>query len=154
MWTVSGVNGQTRTGRPRRVVTPPREEAQSFSAPPFVSAHREPPLADPIAHAPPVVLPAVATLDIQALRRLGYCVSLRPRRKGRRGGGRNGGRGGRPDPLGDFWRSDIVPILERAPDLRPCELLREVARLHPDRDFSPVRRTLERRVREWRESHA
>ena len=108
----------------------------------------------PIVYAPSVPSPTVAALDIKALRRLGYCVSRRPRRKGRKGGDRSGGRGGRPDPLGEIWRSDIVPILEGAPDLRPCELLREVARLHPDRDFSPVRRTLERRVREWREHHA
>jgi len=154
MWTVSGVKGQERSVRSRRAVARPREEALSVPASPPASALREPSLAEPIIHARPAASPAVATLDIKALRRLGYCVSLRPRRKGRRGADRNGGRGGRPDPLGEIWRSDIVPILEGAPDLRPCELLRQVARLHPDRDFSPVRRTLERRVREWRESHA
>ncbi len=152
MWTTASPAGPDRAGRTGRVAARPRETPASMSAPPLPSP--SPSLPEPIVYAPSAVSPAIATLDIKALRRLGYCVSRRPRRKGRKGTDRNGGRGGRPDPLGEIWRSDIVPILEGAPDLRPCELLREVARLHPDRDFSPVRRTLERRVREWREHHA
>jgi hypothetical protein len=51
----------------------------------------------------------------------------------------------RPDPLGDYWDSEIVPILMANPGLRPITL-REMQRRHAD--FSDdLRRTLERRVR-------
>ena len=146
MWTMSGI-GKPGADRSRRTAARPREEVRPLPA--------SQPLPEPIVYAPSATVAAAnATLDIKALRRLGYCVTRRPRRKGRKGADSNGGRGGRPDPLGEIWRVDIVPILEGAPDLRPCELMREVARLHPERDFGPARRTLERRVREWRESHA
>lgn len=151
MWTMSGV-GKPGTDRLRRAAARPREEAGPLPAPP--PSPESSSSSKPVIYAPSATASAVnAALDIKALRRLGYCVTRRPRRKGRKGTDNNGGRGGRPDPLGEIWRTDIVPILEGTPDLRPCELLREVARLHPERDFGHARRTLERRVREWRESH-
>ena len=58
--------------------------------------------------------------------------------------------GGRPDPLADIWDSEIVPLLERTPDLRPITIFEEMIRRHPERDLGSARRTLERRVRLWK----
>ena len=52
----------------------------------------------------------------------------------------------RPDPLGDVWDSEIVPILKAAPGLRAIAVLEELRRRHPEIS-SGVRRTLERRMR-------
>ena len=55
----------------------------------------------------------------------------------------------RPDPLQDVWERDIVPMLEAAPDLRPVAIFEELLRRHPE--IAPgVRRTLERRILQWR----
>lgn len=55
------------------------------------------------------------------------------------------------DPLEGYWESDILPLLERDSALQAVSLLRHLQGLHPlafpdDR----IRRTLERRVRQWR----
>ena len=55
----------------------------------------------------------------------------------------------RPDPLAGIFDEEIVPILEQAPDLRTVGLFEELMRRHPELGHG-VRRTLERRVREWR----
>jgi hypothetical protein len=55
----------------------------------------------------------------------------------------------RPDPLGDVWDSEVVPILTAAPSLRAIAVLEELRRRHPEIS-SGVRRTLERRMRAWR----
>jgi transposase InsO family protein len=55
----------------------------------------------------------------------------------------------RPDPLADVWDSDIVPMLEKAPELRPIAILDEIVRRHPEANPN-VRRTLERRIRMWK----
>ena len=58
----------------------------------------------------------------------------------------------RPDPLAGIFEEELVPLLEKAPDLRPVALFEELMRRHPE--LGPaVRRTLERRVREWRALH-
>ncbi|WP_085985156.1 IS21 family transposase [Microvirga lotononidis] len=58
----------------------------------------------------------------------------------------------RPDPLAGVWDSEIVPLLQAAPSLRPVALFEEIVRRHPD--LGPgIRRTLERRVRSWRALH-
>ena len=58
----------------------------------------------------------------------------------------------RPDPLAAVWESEIVPMLERAPGLRPIAVFDEIRRRH--REIGPgVRRTLERRIRAWRALH-
>ncbi|MBV8590259.1 MAG: IS21 family transposase, partial [Acetobacteraceae bacterium] len=58
----------------------------------------------------------------------------------------------RPDPLAAVWQTDIVPLLEASPGLRPVTILAELMRRHPG--FSgEVRRTLERRVRTWQALH-
>ena len=58
----------------------------------------------------------------------------------------------RPDPLAAIWGSEIVPMLETAPGLRPVSIMTEMLRRH--RDFpTATRRTLERRVRTWQALH-
>ena len=58
----------------------------------------------------------------------------------------------RPDPLAGIFEEELVPLLEQAPDLRAVALFEELMRRHPE--LGPgVRRTLERRVREWRAVH-
>jgi hypothetical protein len=58
-----------------------------------------------------------------------------------------------PDPLDGLWESDILPLLESRPGLRPIALLEEMQRRHPDHDWDRLRRTLERRVRAWHGLH-
>ena len=65
--------------------------------------------------------------------------SQTPRPRGRR----------RPDPLIAIFDAEIVPMLEAAPDLRPIAILEEMQRRHPEVPDS-VRRTMERRIRQWR----
>jgi len=55
----------------------------------------------------------------------------------------------RPDPLATVWDREIVPMLQVAPGLRPIAVLEEILRRHPEIDPG-VRRTLERRIRNWR----
>jgi hypothetical protein len=58
----------------------------------------------------------------------------------------------RPDPLGELFEAEIVPLLEAAPGLRPVAIFEEILRRHPGLG-SGVRRTLERRIRSWRALH-
>jgi hypothetical protein len=55
----------------------------------------------------------------------------------------------RPDPLVALWEAEILPILERAPGVRPIAIFEEICRRHPEMPRG-VRRTLERRVARWR----
>jgi Mu transposase, C-terminal domain len=55
----------------------------------------------------------------------------------------------RPDPLEAVWDSEIVPMIANAPGLRPIAVLEEIRRRHPEIGAG-VRRTLERRIRNWR----
>ena len=54
----------------------------------------------------------------------------------------------RPDPLAGIFDETVVPMLLAAPQLRPVAVFEELLRRHPDLP-SNVRRTLERRVRQW-----
>ncbi len=55
----------------------------------------------------------------------------------------------RPEPLADVFDADVVPMLKASPGLRPVAILEELLRQHPD--LGPgIRRTLERRIRQWR----
>lgn len=55
----------------------------------------------------------------------------------------------RLDPLAEVFDAEIAPMLQANPGLRPVALLEELLRRHPE--FGPgIRRTLERRVRQWR----
>ena len=58
----------------------------------------------------------------------------------------------RPEPLVGIFDEEIVPLLEATPDLRSVALFEELMQRHPELDAG-VRRTLERRVREWRALH-
>jgi hypothetical protein len=55
----------------------------------------------------------------------------------------------RPDPIGAYWDSEIVPLLQAAPGLRPIAVFEEIRRRHPELRLG-VRRTVERRIRNWR----
>src|SRR6202790_1849375 len=65
--------------------------------------------------------------------------SQTPARRGRR----------RPDPLIAIFDAEIVPMLEAAPGLRPIAIFEEMQRRHPELPEG-VRRTMERRIRQWR----
>ena len=58
----------------------------------------------------------------------------------------------RPDPLADIFDTEVVPILETSPGIRPVGVFEELMRRHPELDPG-VRRTLERRIRTWRAEH-
>ena len=58
-----------------------------------------------------------------------------------------------PDPFDGLWDSEIRPMLEAHPGLRPVGLLEEMQRRHPDHDWDRLRRSLERRVRAWHAEH-
>src|SRR6202521_1080745 len=55
----------------------------------------------------------------------------------------------RADPLAGVWDSEVVPLLEDAPGLRPIAIFEELCRQHPDLSAG-TRRTLERRIRSWK----
>ena len=55
----------------------------------------------------------------------------------------------RPDPLIAIFDSEIVPMLEAAPGLRPIAIFEEMQRRHPELPEG-VCRTMERRIRQWR----
>jgi hypothetical protein len=56
-------------------------------------------------------------------------------------------------PLDVVWISDVLPLLEAMPSLRPITILEELERRHPDGDWMRHRRTLERQIRRWRALH-
>ena len=59
-----------------------------------------------------------------------------------------------PDPLVAVWESVLLPILERDPAVQAVTLLRHLQLSDPDAfPDDRVRRTLERRVRDWRALH-
>ncbi len=58
----------------------------------------------------------------------------------------------RPDPLAGIFEEEVVPMLEEDSGIRAFGVFEELMRRH--RDLNPgVRRTLERRIREWRARH-
>lgn len=58
----------------------------------------------------------------------------------------------RPDPLAGIFDEEVVPMLEGDPDIRAVGVFEELMRRHPDLDPG-IRRTLERRIRDWRARH-
>jgi hypothetical protein len=54
----------------------------------------------------------------------------------------------RPDPLAEYWDSEIVAMLRASPGLRPITVLLEMQRRHADFPDN-LRGTLERRIRMW-----
>jgi hypothetical protein len=59
----------------------------------------------------------------------------------------------REDPLALVWDSFIVPLLQAAPGLKPVTVLHELDRAFPGAYGERIRRTLERRMRDWRAVH-
>ena len=55
----------------------------------------------------------------------------------------------RPDPLAGLFESEVVPMLQAAPALRPIAVFIELQRRHPTLQDA-MRRTIERRIRTWR----
>ena len=89
---------------------------------------------------------AVAAAKAGFSRATGYRIESDPRLPSRKKAPR--GRR-RPDPLGDVWDSEVVPILKAAPGLRAIAVFEELRRRHPEIGTG-IRRTLERRMRAWR----
>ena len=58
----------------------------------------------------------------------------------------------RPDPLVDFFDTEVVPMLKAAPGLRAVAIFEEMQRRHSGLSTG-ARRTLERRIRAWRALH-
>jgi len=58
----------------------------------------------------------------------------------------------RPDPLADIFETEVVPMLQSSPGIRPVAVYEEVMRRHPKLDPG-IRRTLERRIRAWNAEH-
>ncbi|SMG61199.1 hypothetical protein SAMN06265784_12020 [Paraburkholderia susongensis] len=56
----------------------------------------------------------------------------------------------RPDPFAEVWESEVVPLLCNAPHLMGITVLRKLQDDHLDRYPDSMRRTLERRIRQWR----
>jgi hypothetical protein len=59
----------------------------------------------------------------------------------------------RADPLAEVWDSVLVPMLEKAPQLEPQTLLLHLEKSFPGREWFRRKRTLQRRVEEWRALH-
>lgn len=59
----------------------------------------------------------------------------------------------RKDPLAAVWDSELVPLLEREPELTGLTLLEHLEDHYPDAYQNSVLRTLQRRVREWKAVH-
>ena len=60
----------------------------------------------------------------------------------------------RDDPLGDVWSAEVVPLLRADAQLNAVTLLEELQRRHPGEYDEAVLRTLQRRMRQWRATHA
>ena len=58
----------------------------------------------------------------------------------------------RPDPLAAIFEAEVVPILKASPGIRTIGVLAEMRRRHPELNPN-IRRTLERRITDWRAHH-
>jgi transposase InsO family protein len=94
--------------------------------------------APPVAAAKASISPATAYRFEQDRRLPSHKARVRDRR--------------RPDPLADFFDSEVVPLLKASPGLRAVAIFEEMQRRHPDLSAG-IRRTLERRIRSWRALH-
>jgi hypothetical protein len=59
----------------------------------------------------------------------------------------------RADPLAEVWQSVLVPMLEKAPQLEPQTLLLHLEQTFPGQEWFRRKRTLQRRVEQWRALH-
>jgi hypothetical protein len=56
----------------------------------------------------------------------------------------------RTDPLAEVWEQELVPMLERQPQLQAMTLLEYLQQQYPGQYGRSVLRTLQRRVQQWR----
>lgn len=59
----------------------------------------------------------------------------------------------RADPLAEVWQSVLVPMLEKAPQLEPQTLLLHLEQTFPGQEWYRRKRTLQRRVEQWKALH-
>ena len=59
----------------------------------------------------------------------------------------------RADPLAEVWDRVLVPMLERAPQLEPQTLLLHLEQSYPAQEWYRRKRTLQRRVEQWKALH-
>jgi len=59
----------------------------------------------------------------------------------------------RADPLAGVWDSVLVPMLQKAPQLEPQTLLLHLEQTFPDQQWYRRKRTLQRRVENWKALH-
>jgi hypothetical protein len=55
----------------------------------------------------------------------------------------------RPHPMAGTWENEVVPLLKTASSLRPIDIIRQLSNRYPHIN-ARTRRTLERRIRQWR----
>ena len=91
-------------------------------------------------------MPAIAAAMAGFSRATGYRIEADPRLPSQRQAPRERRR---HDPLAHLWDAEIVPMLVAAPGIRPVGVFDEMIRRHPELSEG-VRRTLERRIRQWR----
>ena len=94
-------------------------------------------------HHPQEVAAAKAGISVRTARRIERDATLpsqKPRRSWRT----------RPDPFADVWDREIVPLLRNAPHLMGITVLRKLQEDHPGHYPDSMRRTLERRIHQWR----
>lgn len=59
----------------------------------------------------------------------------------------------RQDPYAEVWESEIVPMLEKEPQLRPMTIFEYLQEKYPGKYEQSKLRTLQKRVREWKAAH-
>ncbi len=59
----------------------------------------------------------------------------------------------RTDPFAAVWQPELVPMLEAHPDLKAVTLLEYLQRQYSEQYPDSIRRTLERRVKQWRATY-
>ncbi|MFN9959773.1 MAG: IS21 family transposase, partial [bacterium] len=56
----------------------------------------------------------------------------------------------RQDPLAEVWEEELLPMLETAPALEPQTVRLHLEEHHPEKDWDRHKRTLQRRVEQWK----
>ncbi|MCP4211908.1 MAG: IS21 family transposase [Halieaceae bacterium] len=59
----------------------------------------------------------------------------------------------RKDPFVTVWVSEILPLLEKAPTLAPTTLFEDLQDRHPGHFSNKLKRTFQRRVKDWKALH-
>lgn len=59
----------------------------------------------------------------------------------------------REDPYAEVWESEIIPLLEKEPQLRPTTIFEHLQEKYPSKYDGSKLRTLQKRVREWKAVH-